>query len=56
MLELGCGHGLPSLYFLLRGCNVMFQDFNREVLEKITYTYVNQLSNEYKKGNHYINI
>jgi hypothetical protein len=50
VLELGCGHGLPGLYFLLRGCRVMFQDFNKEVLEKITYSYIKQLSDNYKLG------
>lgn len=47
ILELGCGHGLPGVYFLLRNCYVMFQDFNQEVMDKITSTYVNQLTSNY---------
>lgn len=48
VLELGCGHGLPGLYFLLRNCYVLFQDFNKEVLEKITLEYILQLDNRYQ--------
>jgi SAM-dependent methyltransferase len=48
ILELGCGHGLPGLYFLLRGSHVMFQDFNEEVLTKITTGYIEQLNDKYK--------
>jgi len=48
VMELGCGHGLPSLYFLLKNCYVMFQDFNKEILERITYEYVNQIDKKYE--------
>lgn len=48
VLELGCGHGLPGLYFLLRKSFVLFQDFNKEVLEKITLEYILQLENKYQ--------
>jgi 2-polyprenyl-3-methyl-5-hydroxy-6-metoxy-1,4-benzoquinol methylase len=47
VLELGCGHGLPGLYFLLRGAKVMFQDFNSEVLNKITKSYISQINCNY---------
>ena len=47
VLELGCGHGLPGIYFLLKGCNVTFQDFNKEVLENITNNYIVQLKDKY---------
>lgn len=47
VLELGCGHGLPGLYFLLKKAFVLFQDFNKEVLEKITLEYILQLENNY---------
>lgn len=48
VLELGCGHGLPGLYFLLRNAQVVFQDFNQEILEKITYKYIEDAAEEYK--------
>ena len=47
VLEIGCGHGLPGLYFLLRGAKVLFQDFNKEVLDKITNNYINQIKDNY---------
>ena len=50
VLELGCGHGLPSLYFLLKNCFVLFQDFNKEVLEKITFNYISELDQNYNKN------
>jgi SAM-dependent methyltransferase len=50
VLELGCGHGLPGLYFLLRGSQVMFQDFNEEVLNRITSGYVKQIEERYKNN------
>lgn len=46
-LELGCGHGLPGIYLLLKGSNVTFQDFNKEVLDLITKAYINQLKEKY---------
>jgi 2-polyprenyl-3-methyl-5-hydroxy-6-metoxy-1,4-benzoquinol methylase len=49
VLDLGCGHGLPGLYFLLRGAKVMFQDFNQEVLDKITKVYINQIYKKYNR-------
>jgi len=36
VMELGCGHGLPGLVALLSGCEVHFQDYNKEVLEQLT--------------------
>eukprot|EP01104_Vermistella_antarctica_P000677 TRINITY_DN10811_c0_g1_i1.p1 TRINITY_DN10811_c0_g1~~TRINITY_DN10811_c0_g1_i1.p1 ORF type:complete len:348 (-),score=68.01 TRINITY_DN10811_c0_g1_i1:495-1538(-) len=36
VLEAGCGHGLPGLLALLSGARVHFQDYNREVLERVT--------------------
>ena len=48
VLEIGCGHGLPGLYFLLRESYVLFQDFNKEILEKITLDYIIQINNGYK--------
>jgi SAM-dependent methyltransferase len=45
VLELGCGHGLPGIYFLLRNSYVMFQDFNEEIIDKITVEYINQINN-----------
>lgn len=38
VLELGCGQGLPGICALIHGqaSNVMFQDYNEEVLEKAT--------------------
>jgi predicted nicotinamide N-methyase len=37
VVELGCGHAIPSLYCLLRGAKeVAFQDYNEEVLEQLT--------------------
>jgi len=47
VLELGCGHGLPGIYFLLKKSNVTFQDFNKEVLENITKNYIIQLKDKY---------
>ena len=47
ILELGCGHGLPGIYLLLKGGNVTFQDFNKEVLDLITKAYINQLKEKY---------
>lgn len=47
VLELGCGHGLPGLYFLLRESYVMFQDYNQEILESITHGYVKQIKDEH---------
>lgn len=47
ILELGCGHGFPGLYFLLKGASVVFQDFNPEVLSKVTRDYIQQLDKEY---------
>ena len=44
ILELGCGHGLPGIYLLLKGGNVTFQDFNKEVLDMITKGYLNQFN------------
>ena len=44
VLDLGCGHGLPGIYLLLKGINeICFQDFNKEVLDNITKNYINQL-------------
>eukprot|EP00636_Phaeomonas_parva_P001282 CAMPEP_0118855518 /NCGR_PEP_ID=MMETSP1163-20130328/3305_1 /TAXON_ID=124430 /ORGANISM="Phaeomonas parva, Strain CCMP2877" /LENGTH=293 /DNA_ID=CAMNT_0006788421 /DNA_START=180 /DNA_END=1061 /DNA_ORIENTATION=+ len=37
VLELGCGHGLPGIHMLLSGADdVVFSDYNREVLEGVT--------------------
>ena len=36
VLELGCGHGLPGIYCAQRGCEVVFQDYNVEVLQCVT--------------------
>ncbi|KAL8240213.1 hypothetical protein R6Q59_013568 [Mikania micrantha] len=37
ILELGCGHGLPGIFSCLQGASaVHFQDFNSEVLERLT--------------------
>lgn len=36
VLELGCGHGLPGVYCMQQGAQVVFQDFNKEVLEYAT--------------------
>ena len=47
VLELGCGHGLPGLYFLLRGAKVLFQDFNSEILDVITKSYISQVQSNY---------
>ena len=47
ILELGCGHGLPGIYLLLKGGNVTFQDFNKEVLDIITKGYLNQLKEKF---------
>lgn len=38
VLELGCGQGLPGILCLAKGADrVVFQDFNREVLESVTH-------------------
>ena len=48
ILDMGCGHGLPGIYLLLKGIKeICFQDFNKEVLEKITSNYILQLKNNY---------
>ena len=48
VLDLGCGHGLPGIYLLLKGINeICFQDFNKEVLDHITKSYINQLSDNF---------
>ena len=48
ILDMGCGHGLPGIYLLLKGIKeICFQDFNKEVLENITKKYIEQL----KKNN-----
>ncbi|CAG9317606.1 unnamed protein product [Blepharisma stoltei] len=36
VLELGCGHGLPGIYCLSRGAEVVFQDYNAAVLQLTT--------------------
>uniref|UniRef100_A0A0E0B1Y7 protein-histidine N-methyltransferase n=1 Tax=Oryza glumipatula TaxID=40148 RepID=A0A0E0B1Y7_9ORYZ len=37
VLELGCGHGLPGIYAILKGAGLVhFQDFNAEVLRCLT--------------------
>jgi len=36
VLELGCGQGLPGIWALLNGANVVFTDYNKEVLEEVT--------------------
>ena len=49
ILDLGCGHGLPGIYLLLKGIKeIVFQDFNKEVLEQITNKYISQLKDNYK--------
>jgi len=35
-LDMGCGHGLPGIVCAQRGFNVVFQDFNSEVLLRQT--------------------
>ena len=48
VLDMGCGHGLPGIYLLLKGINeICFQDFNQEVLENITKNYINQLKDNF---------
>ena len=48
VLDMGCGHGLPGIYLLLKGINeICFQDFNKEVLDHITKSYINQLSDNF---------
>jgi len=37
VLEIGCGHGLPGLVALRKGAAVHFQDYNLEVLERVTW-------------------
>lgn len=46
-LELGCGHGFPGLYMLLKNSFVVFNDFNNEVLTDCTQCYINTLCSEY---------
>jgi len=41
VLEIGCGHGLPGIYCLLNGAHVTFQDYNEEVLYKLTQPNIN---------------
>ncbi|KAG2482650.1 hypothetical protein HYH03_018423 [Edaphochlamys debaryana] len=36
VLELGCGHGLPGIVALMCGAEVHFQDYNAEVLRRLT--------------------
>lgn len=36
VFEIGCGHGLPGIFCLLRGSQVLLQDFNEEVIAKVT--------------------
>ncbi|XP_037824668.1 histidine protein methyltransferase 1 homolog isoform X2 [Lucilia sericata] len=36
VLDLGCGSGLLGIYAFLKGAKVTFQDYNKDVLEKIT--------------------
>eukprot|EP00798_Chlamydomonas_sp_ICE-L_P017092 gene17092-23388_t len=43
VLELGCGHALPGILLLLAGADVHFQDYNKEVLTKLSLP--NALSN-----------
>lgn len=47
VLELGCGHGFPGIYMLLKNSKVVFQDFNKEVLENCTLNYIQNLSQKY---------
>ena len=48
ILDMGCGHGLPGIYLLLKGINeICFQDFNKEVLDNITKNYINQLKENF---------
>ena len=59
ILDMGCGHGLPGIYLLLKGVNeICFQDFNKEVLDNITKNYIYQLKNNFglnfEKNVHYI--
>ncbi|XP_033104153.1 histidine protein methyltransferase 1 homolog [Anneissia japonica] len=36
VLELGCGAGIPGVYLMVKGAVVHFQDYNTEVLERLT--------------------
>ncbi|KXZ43892.1 hypothetical protein GPECTOR_78g80 [Gonium pectorale] len=36
VLELGCGHGLPGIVALMCGADVHFQDYNPQVLRRLT--------------------
>ena len=36
VLELGCGHGLPGLVCLSKGCTVYFQDYSKHTLDRFT--------------------
>lgn len=36
VLELGCGHGLPGIYCALQNSEVVFQDYNEEVIRYVT--------------------
>ena len=48
ILDMGCGHGIPGIYLLLKGIKeICFQDFNKEVLEQITSNYITQLKSDY---------
>ena len=48
ILDMGCGHGLPGIYLLLKGINeICFQDFNKEVLDNITKNYIHQLKENF---------
>ena len=50
ILDMGCGHGLPGIYLLLKGIKeICFQDFNKEVLDQITSNYILQLKFNYNK-------
>jgi hypothetical protein len=40
VIELGCGHGLPGLAALAKGCSpVLFSDFNEEVQQHCRFPY-----------------
>ncbi|KAF7837042.1 histidine protein methyltransferase 1-like protein isoform X5 [Senna tora] len=42
VLEVGCGHGLPGIFALLKGAAIVhFQDFNAEVLRCVTIPNLN---------------
>ncbi|XP_071944900.1 histidine protein methyltransferase 1 homolog [Antedon mediterranea] len=52
VLELGCGAGIPGLYLMAQGALVHFQDYNSEVLERLTVPNVimNQQNRDDQKG------